>query len=74
MVYSTYDGTASGLNEVVWAPHFSLPIAETTLRGLVKGDYQSDLDIGENFLNFMLHPDLRPFCGVDVTLTQSTKP
>ncbi len=25
-----------------------------------------DLDIGEMFLNFCLHPELRPFCGVDL--------
>jgi hypothetical protein len=25
-----------------------------------------DLDIGEMFLNFCLHPDLQPYCGVDV--------
>ena len=29
-----YDGTSSVLNDALWAPHFSLPTAETTLRGL----------------------------------------
>ena len=24
-----------------------------------------DLDIGEMFLNFCLHPDIQPYCGVD---------
>ncbi len=26
-----------------------------------------DVDVGEMFLNFMLHPNLRPYCGVDLT-------
>ena len=25
------------------------------------------MDVGEMFLNFPLHPDLRPFAGVDIT-------
>jgi hypothetical protein len=28
----------------------------------------SDNDVGEMFLNFMLHEDLRKLCGVDFTL------
>jgi hypothetical protein len=27
-----------------------------------------DLDVGECFLNFILHPTLRPYAGVDFTL------
>jgi hypothetical protein len=32
------------------------------------GTYMGDLDVGECFLNFMLHPTLRPYAGVDFTL------
>ncbi len=27
-----------------------------------------DLDMGEQFLNFPMHPDLQVFCGIDVQL------
>jgi len=26
----------------------------------------SDLDIREMFLNFMIHPDMQPYCGADL--------
>ena len=39
----------------------------TRLRGLEEGSYQADLDAKEKKLNFMLHLDLRPYCGVDIT-------
>ena len=29
------------------------------------------MDVGEMFLKFPLHPDLRPFAGVDITHTKS---
>jgi hypothetical protein len=32
-----------------------------------EGTYMADLDIGEMFLNFVLHSDLRALCGVDLT-------
>jgi hypothetical protein len=63
-----YDGTASGLNAVLWAPWFPLPTVESLLRSLEPGTYMADNDVGEMFLNFMLHEDLRKLCGVDLTL------
>ena len=33
-----------------------------------EGTWMDDSDIGDMFLNFMLHPSLRHYCGVDVTL------
>ena len=63
-----YDGTSSGLNKVVWAPHFGLPTLFNTLRGLLPGYYQADLDVGEMFLCFPLGAEMRPYAGVDVTL------
>ena len=62
-----YNGTSCGLNDVLWAPHFGLPIMQHTLRSLLPGYYQCDMDVGEMFLNFPLHPDVRPYSGVDVT-------
>jgi hypothetical protein len=37
------------------------------LRSVVPGTFMGDLDIGEMFLNFMLHSRLQPFAGVDLT-------
>ena len=63
-----YDGTASGLNQKAWVPKFVLPTLHSHLRCVEEGTYMSDVDIGEMFLNFKLHPDLVPLCGVDFTL------
>ncbi|KAL7468881.1 hypothetical protein ACHAXS_009127 [Conticribra weissflogii] len=62
-----YNGTSCGLNDVLYAPHFGLPIVQHTFRSLRKGYYQADMDVGEMFLNFVLHNDLREYSGVDVT-------
>ena len=69
-----YNGTSCGLNEILWAPRFGLPTCRQTLRGLLPGHYQCDLDVGEQFLNYPLHKDLREFSGVDVSGVRSTDP
>ena len=66
-----YNGTSSGLNSALYGPHFSLPTVDTTRRALVSGTHHADIDIGEMFLNFMLDPKLRPYCGVDVSEIRS---
>lgn len=63
-----YDGTVSGLNEVLWAPWFPLPTVESMLRAVEPGTYMADNDVGEMFLNFMLHEEVRKLAGVDFTL------
>lgn len=62
-----YDGTASGFNEAVWVPNVGLPNIETLLRGTAPNCWMVDLDIGDMFLNFMLHSSARRFVGIDVT-------
>ena len=62
-----YNGTSCGLNDVLWAPHFGLPIVQHTLRSLLTGYHQCDMDVGEIFLNYWLNPELRPYAGVDIT-------
>lgn len=62
-----YDGSVSGLNDAIWVPTFTLPTAATHLRAVEPGTHMADLDIGEMFLNFMLHEQVRPYAGVDVT-------
>ena len=66
-VRMVYDGTKSRLNDAVWAPHFGLATMRCTLRSLLPGYYQCDMDSGEMFLNFWLHSFLREYAGVDVS-------
>ena len=66
-----YNGTSSGLNRSLYGPHFTLPTVDTTLRALEQGSLSADIDIAEMFLNFMLDPKLRPYCGVDVSAIRS---
>jgi len=61
-----YNGTSCGLNDVLWAPRFGLPTVKQPLRDLLAGYCQCDLDVGEQFLNFSLHMDLREYSGLDV--------
>jgi len=61
-----YDGTKCGLNDSVWVPSFLMPTLTSHLRAVVEGTNMCDVDIGECFLNFMLHPNLRTLCGIDL--------
>ena len=63
-----YDGTKSGLNDSLWAPWFPLPTADWLIRSLEPGYYMADNDVGEMFHNFVLHKDLRQYCGLDLTV------
>ena len=62
-----YDGTVSGLNATIWAPNFGLPTVDSLLRGMDSTTWSCDNDLGEMFLNFMLHEDIQHACGVDVS-------
>ncbi len=62
-----YDGTKSGFNHMCWAPWFMLPTVDQHIRATVPGSFMGDLDIGEMFLNFVLHASVRKYCGVDLT-------
>ena len=61
-----YNSTSYGLDIALWAPHFGLPIVQRTPRALLPGYPQRDINVGEMFLNFPLHPDLRSFAGLDI--------
>ena len=63
-----YDGTASGFNDSVWIENFGLPTIETLIRGTSPDTWMVDLDIGDMFLNFMLHEEAQQYVGIDVTL------
>ena len=62
-----YDGTASGFNSMVWVPSFGLPTISTLLRGTSPMSWMVDLDIGEQFLNFMLDEEASQYVGVDIS-------
>ena len=62
-----YDATKCGLNDSVWAPNFCLPTIDSSLRAVEISTWCGDIDLGEMFLNYMLHEDLQEFAGIDVT-------
>jgi hypothetical protein len=62
-----YDGSVGGLNLTIWVPRFFLPTIRTHLRAVDENTYMADVDIGEMFLNFVLHKDLRALAGVDLS-------
>jgi hypothetical protein len=61
-----YDSTRSGLNKSIWVPSFSLPTTDTLTDMLDSNSWMSDLDMGEQFLNFPLDRKVQPLCGIDV--------
>ena len=69
-----YNGTSCGLNACLHAPRYGLLQVKHTLRALREGYYQCDLDVGEQFLNYNLHDDLRRLSGVDVREVRSRDP
>ncbi len=66
-VQMVYDGTKSGLNDAIWVPRFPLPTVNTMLCAVDKNTFMGDMDIGEMFLNFILHESMQALCGVDLT-------
>jgi hypothetical protein len=62
-----YDGSVSGFNMSIWVPRFFLPTIRTHLRAVDEDTYMADVDIGEMFLNFVLHRQLQVLAGVDLT-------
>jgi hypothetical protein len=62
-----YDGTRSGLSDAIWVPRFPLPIVTTMLRAVNENTFIRDMDIGEMFLNFLLHESIQALGGVDFT-------
>jgi hypothetical protein len=62
-----FDGTKSGLNDVIWTPTFGSPTIDSLLPMLEPGTWQGDIDVAEQFYNYMLDPHVQPYCGVDVT-------
>lgn len=66
-IQMVYDGMSSGLNDVLWVPPFPLPTVDSLLRAVHPDTWMADTNLGEMFLNFVLHESLRELAGVDVT-------
>jgi hypothetical protein len=62
-----YSGTKSGLNESMCPPWFPLPTVESLLRSVEPGTWMADNNVGDMFLNFILHQSVQALCGVDLT-------
>jgi hypothetical protein len=62
-----YDATANKLNEAVWVPTFWLPTIDLLVSVVGSTSWMTDRDVGDMFLNYQLHKDVRPFTGVDLT-------
>ena len=65
-IQTIYNGSKSGLNDLIWALQITLPTADTMTHWVTAGSWLADNGYGEQFLNFSLHPDLQKFCGVDL--------
>jgi hypothetical protein len=62
-----YDGACSGLNAALCAPLLWMPNAASAVRVVSFYTFVFDSDFGEYFLNFFNDPDIRSYCGVDLT-------
>ena len=71
-VWMVYNSTSFVLKLALWATYVGLPIFQHTLRALLTGYSQYNMDVGEILLNFPIHPDLRPFGGVDIAHIKSS--
>jgi hypothetical protein len=63
-----YNGTSSGLNDVLWVPSFPMPMGNMLLWAMFPHFWMDDTDLGEFFLNFILHAALWELVGVDLSL------
>ena len=62
-----FNGTSCGLNKTVFAPNFYLPSADS-LCDTLHYEYTSvDIDLGEMFNNYPLHPSLKAVSGIDLS-------
>ena len=66
-----YNETGCGLNNSVCVPHFGLLAVRQTLRSLLTGSSQCDLDIGKIFLSFLLNNTMKEISGVYIQHVRS---
>ena len=63
-----YNATANKLNEAVWVTTFWLPTIDLLVCAVGLTSWMTNRDVGDMFLNYQLHKDVRPFTGIDLTL------
>jgi hypothetical protein len=63
-----YDATANklNLNDTVWAPSVWILTIDTLVRNVGRDSWMMDRDVGDMFLNYQLHEDVRLYTGVDL--------
>lgn len=61
-----YDASKSWLNSTLWVPSFQFPQSETLTVLFMPGSWMANIDLGEHFHNFPLHPYLQAHCGIDI--------
>jgi len=61
-IWMACNGTSSGLKSVLWAPSFPLLTVENYLQAMSGGYYMGDIDVGEMFLNFIMHERIWMYC------------
>ena len=62
-----FNGTSCGINQSLFSSNFWLPMSNTMTRLLSFGYRVVDIDLGEMFLNFPLHPSMQMISGVDLS-------
>ncbi len=65
-MHMVYDATGNKLNKSVWVPTFWLPTIDSPFWVVDKGSWMTDRDVGNMFLNYQLHKEVRPFTVVDL--------
>ncbi|KAL7577827.1 hypothetical protein ACA910_010575 [Epithemia clementina (nom. ined.)] len=63
-----YDEMKSRLNASLFAPWFSLATVDTMMKSVGPSMGAADNNFGEMFSNFWLHPEIRRYAGIDLTL------
>lgn len=62
-----FDGTKCSLNDRIWSPIFGSPTVDSLLNMLEPGTWQADIDVAEQFYNYILDVQVQPFCSLDIT-------
>ncbi|KAL3816316.1 hypothetical protein ACHAXA_008387 [Cyclostephanos tholiformis] len=59
-IHMVYDTTANNLNDAVWVLTFWLPTIDMPVQNVGQESWMMDRDVGDMFLNYQLHEDVRP--------------
>jgi hypothetical protein len=68
-VRGVWSCTENGVNPSIFVPRLFMPTGDSMIRRLPPGGWMGDLDSGEMFNNYMLHPNEAMLLGVEITKT-----